>query len=228
LTYFKRLNTFAINTAAIAVLCACSKSVEVIADFPAPLMEPYPLVAGVRYPADLTDFTHVEDPELQAEWTIKLGTANVLMFHTLLNGMFIKVIELNDTSQVDIDPEIDFIIEPKLEEVEFSVPQQSGTDQFVVWLRYNLKLLQPDGQLISDWRITGYGQEDKGDMGMGSENAMKEAAVTALRDVAANIIISFPAAPGVAKHILKTNKSPANDLPENELSENNEPAENPS
>ena len=221
MTHSKRFISFTIIATSIVALGGCAKSVEVTADFPAPLMEPYALVAGVRYPADLTDFTHVEDPELQAEWTIKLGAANLEMFRTLFNGMFIKTIELDPNSKEVFDPEIDFIIEPKLEEVEFSVPQQSGTDQFVVWLRYNLKLLQADGQLIDDWRITGYGQQDKGDLGMGSENAMKEAAIMALRDAAANIVVGFPKAPGVEKYILPDNDLPAEDTTESDETEGN-------
>lgn len=225
MTHSIRFIIFTVIAASIAALAGCAKSVEVTTDFPAPLVEPYSLVAGVRYPADLTDFTHVEDPELQAEWTIKLGAANLEMFRTLFNGMFIKTIELDPISKEVFNPEIDFIVEPKLEEVEFSVPQQSGTDQFVVWLRYNLKLLQPDGQLIGEWRITGYGQQDKGDMGMGSENAMKEAAITALRDAAANIVVGFAKAPGVKKNILP-DVLPDNELPAEDTTESDETEEN--
>jgi hypothetical protein len=224
----KQIIVFFTNTIIAVMLFACAKSVEVTTDFPTPLMEPYPLVAGIRYPAELTDFIHTENPEFQPEWTIKLGTANLQMFRTLLNGMFIKTIELDTDTQANVDPEIDFIIEPRLEELEFSVPQQSGSDQFVVWLRYNLKLLQPDGQLIGDWRITGYGQEDEGDLGMGSGNAMKDAAITALRDAAASIVLGFSKAPGVEEFILArineaeemTPKStlPLDDLPEAALS----------
>ncbi len=181
------------------------------------------MVAGVRYPAELTDFIHTENPELQPQWTIKLGTANLQMFRALLNGMFIKTIELDVDTQAAVDPEIDFIIEPRLEELEFSVPQQSGSDQFVVWLRYNLKLLQPDGQLIGNWRITGYGQEDEGDMGMGSANAMKDAAITALRDAAASIVVGFTKAPGVEEYILTRIDKPDEALPEIALLEDGVP-----
>jgi len=219
----KQIIVLLTNIITIVVLVACAKSVEVTTDFPPPLMEPYPLVAGVRYPAELTDFIHTENPELQPQWTIKLGTANLQMFRALLNGMFIKTIELDVDTQAAVDPEIDFIIEPRLEELEFSVPQQSGSDQFVVWLRYNLKLLQPDGQLIGNWRITGYGQEDEGDMGMGSANAMKDAAITALRDAAASIVVGFTKAPGVEEYILTRIDKPDEALPEIALLEDGVP-----
>jgi hypothetical protein len=223
LTKVKQHIVLSINIIAAVVLVGCAKSVEVTTDFPRPLLEPYPLVAGVRYSPELTDFIHTENPELQPEWTIKLGTANLQMFRALLNGMFIKTIELDIDTQVAVDPAIDFIIEPRLEELEFSVPQQSGSDQFVVWLRYNLKLLQPDGQLIGNWRITGYGQEDEGDMGMGSGNAMKDAAITALRDAAASIVVGFTKAPGVEEYILTRIDRPDEALPEVALLEDGVP-----
>lgn len=196
-------NAIALTRISILLVCmaGCARSVDVPVEFPEPLIEPYPLVVGIRYAEDLPDFTHIEDPLLEPEWEIRLGAANVRMFDTLFAGMFSKIIELAHDSDQPVDPTIDLIIEPALKELEFSSPRQSGTDQYVVWLRYNLKLLLPNGEVIGDWRITGYGQEDQGTMDLGSENALRDAAVTALRDTAANIIIEFPNAPGIGKII---------------------------
>ena len=182
-------------------------------------MEAFPLVMGIRYPTELTDFTHNEDPELAPEWTIKLGQANLRMFRALFTGMFIQAIELDNaanesTNEENINKEntaeelttapLDAIIEPTLEEVEFSVPEQSGNDQFTIWLRYNIRITTPEGELITDWRITGYGQEDEGSMGMGDETAMREAAITALRDVAANIATNFGSVPNIKRTLLNS------------------------
>ncbi len=190
-------------------LAACARSVSVSANFPPPLLDPYPLTAGIRYPAELGNFVHVEDPALEPEWTIRLGEANLLMFRSIFGGMFARVVELEPDAGTAADPDIDFIIEPKLEELEFSVPHQSGTDQYVVWLRYTLHMTKPDGELIGDWRLTAYGQEDQGNMGLGATQAMREAAITALRDAAANIAIGFPTAPGVSEHILVSDEPDA-------------------
>jgi len=184
------------------VLSGCTRSVNVETVFPEPVLEPYPLTAGVRFPADMADFEHTEDTALQPEWTIRLGEANLQMFRILFAAMFNEVVELPANREEEIPQNVDFVIEPKLEELEFSAPSQSGTDQYVVWLRYNLKLLETNGQLINDWRVTAYGQEDKGSMGLGSEGAMKDATIKALRDAAANIVMNFPTAPGVAEGIL--------------------------
>lgn len=196
-------NAIALISISCLLVCVagCARSVDVTAEFPRPLVEQYPLVVGIRYAEDLPDFTHIEDPLLEPEWEIRLGAANILMFDTLFAGMFSQTIELSHDSEQPIDPAIDLIIEPALKELEFSSPRQSGTDQYVVWLRYNLKLLLPNGEVIGDWRITGYGQEDQGTLDLGSENALRDAAITALRDTAANIIIGFPGAPGISKII---------------------------
>jgi hypothetical protein len=209
-------------------MLGCAKSVEVTTDFPVPLLEPIQLTAGIRYPEDLTDFVHTEDPELEPEWEIRLGQANLLMFRRLFGAMFTETIELAPDPAMPIPDNIDFIIEPKLEDLEFSVPRQSATDQYVVWLKYKLTILLPDGQLISNWRITAYGQEDEGDLGMGSENAMRDAAIKALRDASANIAISFAGAPGVEEYLLgnaQNTISPAIQAVEDTTLESEQPEE---
>ena len=198
--------------AASLLIFGCARSVEVLTQFPEPVMEPFPLTMGIRYPTELADFAHNEDPELSPEWTIKLGQANLRMFRALFNGMFTQTVELNNPDSENTTGEItagkstpltlDAIIEPSLEEVEFSVPEQSGNDQFTIWLRYNIRITTPEGELITDWRITGYGQEDEGSMGLGDETAMREAAVTALRDVAANIATTFGSVPKIKRALL--------------------------
>ncbi|MCP4000315.1 MAG: hypothetical protein GY727_05340 [Gammaproteobacteria bacterium] len=179
-----------------------------LTQFPEPLIEPLPLVIGIRYPIELTDFVHNEDPELAPEWTIKLGQANLRMFRALFKGMFIQTIEIDNATKDSEEAEpqtttsLDAIIEPSLEEVEFSVPEQSGNQQFTVWLRYNILITTPEGKLITNWRITGYGQQDEGPMGMGDETAMRKAAVTALRDAAANIATTFSSVPNIKRTLL--------------------------
>jgi len=165
-------------------------------------MEPLPLAVGIRYPAELAEFMHVENPMMDAEWTIRLGEANIKMFRTLFAGMFEEMVELEGTAAGEGAAGVDAIIEPKLEELEFTVPRQSGNDQYTVWLLYNLRILSPEGKLIGDWRVTAYGQQDEGSVGTGAEESMKAAAVTALRDAATSIILGFPTAPGVSTHLL--------------------------
>ncbi|SVD83792.1 uncharacterized protein METZ01_LOCUS436646, partial [marine metagenome] len=48
----------------MAALAGCSQSVAIQTEFPAPVVEPLPLVVGIRYPHALTDYVHQEAPPL--------------------------------------------------------------------------------------------------------------------------------------------------------------------
>ncbi|MGI9291407.1 MAG: hypothetical protein ACR2QG_09070 [Gammaproteobacteria bacterium] len=170
-------------------------------------MEKLPLTVGVLFNEELSNYIHVEDPMMDSEWTIDIGQANVDMYRALFTGMFSQTLELNlrddGTPDIPESPALDAVIEPRIEDFEFSVPRQSGNDQFTVWVKYKLRMTKPDGERIGDWRVTGYGQVDQGNMGMGGDDAMQEAAIVALRDAAASIATGFERAPGV-KNLLKT------------------------
>ncbi len=183
---------------AAALLGGCATSVQVSGDFPQPLMQPYPLVAGIRYPASLGEYSHTEKASNEPEVTIGLGAANLRMFRALFSGMFAEVVELNSDPNVPAPVPVDLIIEPTLSDLELASPTKSGTDQYTLWLNYNLQLYRPDRTLLGDWKITAYGQHDAGSMGMGAADALNNTAIIALRDAAATIVTEFSKAPGVA------------------------------
>jgi hypothetical protein len=181
-------------------VAGCSQSMTVQTGFPTPVLEPLPLVVGIRYPDSLTDFVHQEAPPLEAEWTIRLGAANQLLFDKLFGAMFVETVVLDQEADVAAHPELDAVIEPTLEEFEFSLPRQSQTDQYAVWLRYNVRVYTPDGELISNWPVTAYGQV--GAKKLGAEKSMQQATVLAMRDAAANIAVGFINAPGIKDKLL--------------------------
>ena len=184
----------------LVTLTGCSQSMTVQTGFPTPVLEPLPLIMGIRYPDSLTDFVHHEAPPLEAEWTIRLGAANELLFGKLFGAMFVEIVMLDPEADVAAHPELDAVIEPTLEEFEFSLPRQSQTDQYAVWLRYNVRVYTPDGELISNWPVTAYGQV--GAKSMAPEKSMQQATVLAMRDAAANIAVGFINAPGIKDKLL--------------------------
>ena len=58
-----------------------------------------------------------------------------------------------------------------------------------MWIRYRIKVYNPAGEQIADWPISAYGKSLTTTMG-GSE-ALQRAAVLAMRDAAALMIIRF-------------------------------------
>ena len=159
-----------------------------------------PLVVGIRYPDALTDYVHQEAPPLDVEWTIRLGAANESLFDILFGAMFNKTIDLGQEANTPPHPELDAVIEPTLEEFEFSLPRQSQNDRYAVWLRYNIRVYAPDGELICNWPVTAYGQA--GAKTTAAENPMQQATILAMRDAAATIALDFVNAPGIKAKLL--------------------------
>lgn len=155
---------------------------------PAPNINRVPITVAVRLPENFEDFTHVEDVLGSEEWTIHLGRSNAVFFTQLLTYMFDNVIML----QADEDPEIydfDALIEPSIDAFEFSVPNQTKTDAFAVWIRYRIKVYDRNGVMVANVPISAYGKSLT--TTMGGSNALKRAAVLAMRDAAALMIIKF-------------------------------------
>ena len=50
----------------LLAVAGCSQSMTVQTGFPTPVLEPLPLVVGIRYPEALTNFVHQEAPPLES------------------------------------------------------------------------------------------------------------------------------------------------------------------
>lgn len=177
-------------------LAGCSSSVVVEAKFPTPLVEALPVSVGLIFDEELRDFIHAETIPQQSTWTIDLGDANVAMLEPLYTTMFAKT---RDVSGLPIDPSetagLDGVLRSTLEKFEFDVPF-GERDQFVeVWMQYRLYLYKPDGEVIADWPVTGYG---KAELERNREAAVQRAAVVAMREAGATISTQFADQPDVS------------------------------
>lgn len=184
------------NTVAVlGLFClgGCASQVEVDAEFPTPLIEQLPLTVGIVLDETLTEYEHHEDIPEQITWTISLGAANRVMLEQLLGTLFMTV-PVDAIPTADTQSEHDAVIKPELEKFEFEVPVR-GRDNFAeVWMQYRLKLYEPDGDLIVDWPVSGYG---KSEIMRDREGSLNQAAVVALREVGAAIATRFPSQPEV-------------------------------
>jgi hypothetical protein len=180
------------RSSAIAVctlLAGCSSSVVVESSFPTPLIEPLPVRMGILFSEELHNFVYAEDIPEQSTWTITLGDANVAMLQPLFDSMFE---ETRPVSALPIDAanieQLDGVLRPVLEKFEFDVPI-GERDEFVeVWMQYNLMLYEPDGELVTEWPVSGYG---KSELSRDREDAVRKAAIVAMREVGATISTKF-------------------------------------
>jgi hypothetical protein len=178
------------------LLSACSQSVVVTTDFPEPLVEPLPLTVGVHYDPALTDYVYTEELPGDGTWSFTLGEVNSKLFDGAFAALFEHTIAVEDTGGTG-DPYdgLNAVIEPTLEAFEFSLPRQSRSEQYSVWIRYRLNVYKPDGTLITGWPVSAYGQSDS--QTFGKSKSMEQATINALRDAFASIVIGFPKQPGI-------------------------------
>lgn len=184
-----------------SMLGGCGKSVIVDSDFPEPVIEALPLTVGVHYAEDFSNYSYSEDLPNDVDWSFELGDANVRLFDRIFSALF------NITSVVDGSggsgpayADLDAVIVPTIEAFEFSLPRQSRSEQYSVWIRYNLHIYSPDGTLITSWPVSAYGQSDE--RTFGASSAMEEAVIKAMRDAAASIIIGFAVEPKIKEALL--------------------------
>jgi len=219
------------NTAGLAITCAvatalllgCSKQVVVETTFPEPIIEELPLDAGVYFPETLRDYRYEEDLPNDIDWAFTLGDANVLMLDRALGALFRDVITVEQPGGSGSPYDrLDVIIHPTVEAFEFSLPRQSRSDQYAVWIRYNLAVHTPDGRLITNWPVSAYGQADSKLLRGGT--AMEAAVVRAMRDAIANIVIGFPLDKEIAAALLPDTVTPMDEAETKELAAEPTPA----
>jgi hypothetical protein len=143
---------------------------------------------AVRIPAEFYNFVHEENVLGRETWTIDLGASNASFFTQLFGYMFDNVIVLGPDDNA-LDYTFDALVEPTIEGFEFSVPNQSKTDAFAVWIRYRMQIFDSLGNNASTWTVSAYGKSQK--EGMGGSKSLQRAAVLAMRDAAALILLQM-------------------------------------
>jgi hypothetical protein len=178
-------------------LAGCGSNVVLEAPtIPTPLINKIPASVGLRMPAEFDNYIHEEEIIGREEWSINLGNSNSALFQQLFGFMFEEVTVLSsedDPDQFDFDA----LIEPSIDAFEFSVPNQSKTEAFAVWIRYRLKVFDSEGDMIANWPISAYGKSES--QALSGSDALQRAAILAMRDAAAIMIMKLDEATGISK-----------------------------
>jgi hypothetical protein len=161
-----------------------------------PLTDKIPASVGLRMPPNFQNFVHEEEIIGREQWSIDLGSSNAALFEQLFGYMFedVKILNEND------DPKqygLDALIEPSIDAFEFSVPNQSKTEAFAVWIRYRIKVFDDAGDQVANWPVSAYGKSEKASI-TGTQ-ALQRAAILAMRDAAALMIMKLDEATGISK-----------------------------
>lgn len=171
-------------------LGACTAAVVIESEFPRPLIDTLPVSIGLFYEPGLRDFIHAEALPRSQTWTIDLGDANLAMLDPLFHTMFQSTREIASfpPAQSEIAA-LDGILSSRLEQFQFDVPRTTRDEFVEVWLQYRLELVEPDGNVVIEWAVPGYG---KAEIATSREDAVQRAAIVAMREAGAKISTEFP------------------------------------
>lgn len=173
----------------LPLLAGCDRALLVPATFPEPVVEPLPLDVALYFTDDFANYRYREDVAGEAEWDIELGAANVALFESVSRRLFRSATRVTSRPTGPAAASFDAIIEPSVAAFEFSLPSQSATKQYSVWIRYTVKMFRPDGESPGAWNISAYGES--GATALRPARSMEQATVVALRDAAATLAVGF-------------------------------------
>ena len=174
---------------ATLALAGCASTVSIdMPTIPEPRVEKIPVDVAVRIPANFHDFVHTEDVLGRSKQTIHLGSSNANFFRQLFEHMFQSSYILKETDDPR-DYQFDALIEPSIEGFEFSTPGQTQSDAYSVWIRYRINVFDSLGNRASSWTVSAYGKSQK--EGITGSDSLRRAAVLAMRDAAALIVMQM-------------------------------------
>lgn len=195
-TFYKRVKSLCV--AALAVLLAgCGVSNVVIeGNYPTPNVASLPVNVAVVFDQALRDFHYIEYSEIgDEEYNIASGDSHIALFSAILPAMFESVVMVDSLEEAQ-GLGLDAIFYPVIDEFQLALPQKTKLDVYEVWIRYNMRFFAGDGDPIADWVQTSYGKTPTETM-RGTDAAINDAAVVALRDLASSFSLSFAQVPEI-------------------------------
>ncbi|MBL4826783.1 MAG: hypothetical protein JKY66_03565 [Spongiibacteraceae bacterium] len=179
---------------------ACgNREVVVDTDFPSPLVKKLPLTIGIVYGEDFRSHSYEDSSDVKGEidWVLKTGSAQVALFNKLVGGMFDQTVLL-DKFPDSVTPDVDAVFSPVIEDIQIAVPLVTRVNVFEIWIRYNLRMYTPEGEVIADWIMSAYGKTPTRFLKTKAQ-AVEQATIVALRDGGANFVIGFEKVPEVRR-----------------------------
>lgn len=184
---------------ALALLAGCGvTTIDITGSYPSPLVSKLPLTMGVYYDSDFSNhsFTEINDSTGKDQYIVNSGSSQVELFNTMLPAVFQNVVELDTLDAAGQHPELDAILVPTIEEFQLGLPEKTKLNAYEVWIKYNMRLTQGNGDSIADWVMTAYGKSPQENF-QSTEEGVNNATVVALRDLAANFSLEFTQIPEV-------------------------------
>lgn len=183
----------------ILLLTGCGgANVVVEGTFPEPMVETLPLHMGVFYSEKFQTFTYEEEEKGKGKYVISTGASQVTLFDTMFDKLFNSTTKISKLPTSEEPVNMNAVLAPDVEEIQFTVPRETRSKIFEVWIKFKMNLFSPKGDLIYAWPIPSYGKTPVAFM-KSREEALEQAAIVALRDAGAHFAMSFRRKPEIQR-----------------------------
>jgi len=193
--------------ASFIMLTACSATtIDIEGTFPAPLVQKIPLKIGVIYDDAFSSHSYIEinDNTGDDQYIINSGSSQIALFNTMLPAVFEEVVQLDSLDSAADQDDLDAVFVPAIEEFQVGLPQKTRLNVYEIWVKYNMRLAQANGDYIADWVMTAYGKSPE-ETFQSVDAGVNDAANVALRDLAASFTLGFSNIPEVNEWLRSEN-----------------------
>ena len=149
-----------------------------------------PATVGLVLSAEQRDFRH-EETRSGTTWAVLLGSAQQHFARTVMGVLFREVREFPAASAAILDPQVQAVFEPHIEQYSFATAQETGGEYVAVTIRYRIEVTAPDGGAHDTLTLTGYGTSPTSSLGFDATGPMDQATRAAMRDGAAKFMAQF-------------------------------------
>jgi hypothetical protein len=190
----------------LLVLGGCAKvAVRPEGDLPKPLIVATPAKVGVVVTPEAGNYTHKES-RASVDYEADLGPSHKHLVEEIFKAEFTDAKLFESVDAARLEPGLMAIFEPRIEQFSFANAKETGGVYCAVTIRYNIAIYAPDGSLVDNLTLTGYGSGPAPKIGNGEEE-LGIAAYAAMRDAAAKFLTQFPgldiAKPLLASHAIE-------------------------
>jgi len=175
----------------LVVLCqSCTQSIVINTTVPEPLVEKIEnFNLAVIYEDNIQNYQYENiNSKSSACCEIDFSDSQLNLFRKILQSFFPGLIELPNNNS-EMLSNVDIYMEPQLDAFEFLSPEESRNDKYAVWLKYKIDIYDNKKTLLSNWYITGYGEQSTGSFGV--SESLTKAIDLALRDTGVNLAIKI-------------------------------------
>jgi hypothetical protein len=175
----------------LVVMGGCAKvSVRPEGDLPKPLVVATPAKVGVVVTPEAGNYTHKES-RASVDYEAELGPSHKHLVEEIFKAEFTDAKVFDSVDAARLEPGLMAIFEPRIEQFSFANAKETGGVYCAVTIRYNIAIYAPDGSLVDNLTLTGYGSGPAPKIGNGEEE-LGIAAYAAMRDAAAKFLTQFP------------------------------------